>query len=284
MSAHCVHPTTLPEALQFRASMPGSVLLAGCTDVFPALGENVLAGPVIDLSGIEQARRIVVDDKTVRIGALATWTEIAKAKLPAELRCLQSAARQIGARQIQNVATIAGNLCNASPAADGVPPLLALDAEIELSSTAGVRCLPLGQFILGNRKTALRPDEIVTAILITRRQGPAQSAFLKLGARHSLAISIAMAATLIEADGAGKVAKAAIAVGACSVVAMRLPSLEQALCGQPISPALIALVTADLLSPLTPISDLRASADYRREAAATLVRRGLQDILEQGLQ
>jgi CO/xanthine dehydrogenase FAD-binding subunit len=283
MPFHCVHPTTLPEALRHRAAMPESILLAGCTDVFPALGPVPLTGRAIDLSAIEAAREIAVGDTEIRIGALATWTEIACALLPPHLRCLQSAARQIGARQIQNVATIGGNLCNASPAADGVPALLAVDAEVELSSATGVRRLPLGQFILGNRRTALRADEILTAILIPPRSGPTGSAFLKLGARSTLVISIAMTAVLLQSDGDGHVARAAVAVGACSVVAKRLEGLERALCGQPLSASLPEAVTTDHLAPLTPISDVRASADYRRDAAATLIRRGLREIVERGL-
>jgi CO/xanthine dehydrogenase FAD-binding subunit len=283
MPFHCVHPATLPEALLYRAAMPEGLLLAGCTDVFPALGPAPLTGPAIDLSGIAAAREIAVGDAEIRIGALATWTEIAGALLPPHLRCLQSAARQIGARQIQNVATIGGNLCNASPAADGVPPLLAVDAEVELSSATGVRRLPLGQFILGNRRTALGGDEILTAVLIPQRSGPAESAFLKLGARSTMVISIVMTAVVLESDGAGQVARAAVAVGACSVVARRLDSLERALCGQPLDAGLSGLVTADHLAPLAPISDVRASADYRRDAAATLIRRSLYDIVERGL-
>lgn len=263
--------------------MPESVLLAGCTDIFPVLDRVLKAGRGIDLSAIDSVRAIVVGETEIRIGALATWTEIAKADLPDRLHCLQASALRIGARQIQNVATIGGNLCNASPAADGVPALLVLDAEVELSSLSGTRRLPLTQFILGNRRTALRADEILTAVLIPRRRGPAQSAFVKLGARHSLVISIAMTAVLIGSDDAGKVSEAAVAVGSCSVVAKRLDSLERALLGQPVSADLAGLVSADHLASLTPISDLRASADYRRDAAAVLIRRALRDIVERSL-
>jgi CO/xanthine dehydrogenase FAD-binding subunit len=283
MSTRCSHPTSLPDALRQLAAAPDSVLLAGCTDVFPALSKSPIGGPVIDLSAIETARTISLDQTEIRIGALATWTDIATTVLPRHLRCLQSAARLIGARQIQNVATIGGNLCNASPAADGVPPLLALDAEVELSSLAGVRRLPLDSFILGNRRTALRPGEILTAVVIPQWRVPVGSAFLKLGARHSMVISIAMVAVLVESAGDGTVARAAVAVGACSVVAKRLAALEQALRGQPISAALTDVVTTDHLKSLSPISDLRASADYRRDVAATLIRRGLSEIAEGGL-
>ena len=104
------------------------------------------------------------------IGARTTWTDLVRHPLPPAFDALKQAAREVGSVQIQNVASVAGNLCNASPAADGVPPLLALDAEVELRSARRARaCLPLGDFILGNRRTALQAGELVTAIRDTRR-------------------------------------------------------------------------------------------------------------------
>ena len=125
--------------------------------------------------------------------------------------------------QIQNTGTIAGNLCNASPAADGAPPLLILDAEVELRSVEIARHVPLGEFILGNRKTALRADELMTAIRVPISAVEGQSASLKLGARRYLVISIAMVAARVVTADDGTIRKAAIAVGSCSAVAQRLP-------------------------------------------------------------
>jgi CO/xanthine dehydrogenase FAD-binding subunit len=178
--------------------------------------------------------------------------------------------------QIQNTGTVAGNICNASPAADGVPALLALDATVELSSAAGRRVLQLGEFILGNRRTARRPDELVTAILVPKpRHARAYATFLKLGARTYLVISIAMVAAVLEVAGS-TVAAARVAVGACSVVAQRLRRLEAELVGRPFAPGLGALVRADHLAPLSPIDDVRGTAEYRSDAAATLVARALE--------
>jgi CO/xanthine dehydrogenase FAD-binding subunit len=123
--------------------------------------------------------------------------------------------------QIQNSGTVAGNLCNASPAADGVPPLLALDASVELASVAGTRRLKLDDFILGPRRTARRADELLAAILIPKPRAAAHSHFLKLGARRYLVISIAMVAAAIESER-GKITTARVAVGACGPVAQRL--------------------------------------------------------------
>ena len=144
----------------------------------------------------------------------------------------KAAAREIGSVQIQNRGTVAGNLCNASPAADGVPPLLALDAEVELFSLSGVRRMPLAQFITGNRKTMRRSGEILAAVLIPRNIEAAASAFLKLGARKYLVISISMVAVVLQRDSASRVSEARIAVGSCSATARRLNELEKELVGR----------------------------------------------------
>jgi CO/xanthine dehydrogenase FAD-binding subunit len=256
----------------------GWTLLAGGTDHYPARVGRPRAENVLDLSALDGLRGISRQDGATgacwRIGALTTWTDVIEADLPALFDGLKRAAREVGGVQIQNRGTVAGNLCNASPAADGVPPLLALDAVVELASSRGRRELPLDRFILGNRRTARAPDEIVTAIRLPEPDGRASSAFVKLGARRYLVISIVMAAATVEWAGDGRVANARIAVGACSEVARRLPALEAALIGAP-SDQLAATVLADHVAPLAPIDDVRADADYRREAALILVRRAL---------
>jgi N-methylhydantoinase B len=258
-------------------------MLAGGTDIFPAKANDAAWGrgreePVLDLSAIPELRGITQDPRDFRIGAAVTWSEILAADLPPDFDALRLAAREVGGRQIQNRGTLAGNLCNASPAADGVPPLLCLDAEVELVSLEGSRRLPLSAFLLDNRQTALRPDELVSAILVPRPPTGARSTFLKLGARRYLVISIAMVAAWLRPDAEGKVAEARIAVGACSPVAQRLSKLEADLLGLPLDESLAATATPQHLTPLSPIDDVRASAGYRREAALTLVQRALAQL------
>jgi CO/xanthine dehydrogenase FAD-binding subunit len=187
---------------------------------------------------------------------------------------LKLAAREIGGIQIQNTATLVGNVCNASPAADGLPNLMALDAEVELASLDGRRQMPIGDFVIGNRKTKRRPDELVTALLVPRTAADAQSSFLKLGGRKYLIISIVMVAVVVEI-AQGSVEQARIAVGACSEIARRLPALEEELSGRPVGSSLATAVRPEHLSHLTPIDDLRATANYRRQAALVLLRRSL---------
>ena len=207
----------------------GGQVLAGGTDFFPSLGDRPVTGTVVDISGLGELKGVVKEPKHIRIGGLTTWTEVVKTPLPRGFDGLKAAAREIGGIQIQNRATVAGNLCNASPAADSVPPLLTLDADVELVSQAGVRRVALADFIVGNRKTLRRPDEILSQIFVPRRVENAASTFLKLGARRYLVISIAMVAAVIRMDSGGRVTDARVAIGSCSVVARRLPDLEQAL-------------------------------------------------------
>jgi CO/xanthine dehydrogenase FAD-binding subunit len=188
---------------------------------------------------------------------------------------LKAAAREIGSIQIQNRATVAGNLCNASPAADSVPPLLTLDAEVELASQVGIRRLPLADFIAGNRKTLLQPGEILSHVFVPRAIENAASTFLKLGARRYLVISIAMVAAVIQRSSTGHITDARVCVGSCSAVARRLRELELKLIGAPARAGLGLLATAHHLGDISPINDVRATAAYRRDAALTLVRRAL---------
>ena len=149
-------PSDLDEALGLLAE-GGARIIAGATDVYPGAGERALEGYYVDVSNISTLRGARLEGDAVRIGATTTWSDIVAADLPPAFEALKVAARDVGAAQIQNRGTIAGNLCNASPAADGVPPLLILDAEVELASRRGTRRLALDAFISGARSTLLAP-------------------------------------------------------------------------------------------------------------------------------
>lgn len=268
-------PKTLEEAVSLLSPQGGQIL-AGGTDFYPALGERLPLGLVVDITELPEMRGISIEADRVRIGGLTTWSEVIRAPLPRCFDALKAAAREVGSVQIQNRGTVAGNLCNASPAADGVPPLLALDAEVELVSAAGRRRLALAQFLVGNRKTQRRSDEILAAVLVSRKLENAASAFLKLGGRRYLVISISMVAAVLQDDGAGRVSEAHVAVGSCSARAQRLVSLERDLVGVRMADGIGGAVKAEHLSSLSPIDDVRATAEYRRDASLTLVRRTLE--------
>ena len=272
-------PKTLTEAVA-QLSTPGIQVLSGGTDFYPALGERVVQWPVLDISGLGELRGVKTEGDYVRIGGLTTWTDIVRTPLPRCFDALKAAAREVGSVQIQNRGTVAGNLCNASPAADGVPPLLALDAEVELAGPGGQRRMPLAQFLVGNRKTQRRADELLTTIWVPRGLEAAKSAFSKLGARRYLVISISMVAAVVLVEG-GQVAAARVAVGSCSAVAKRLTELERALAGVRADNGLGQVAQSEHLAALTPIDDVRATADYRRDASLTLVRRTLDACVEE---
>lgn len=281
----------LDTALEHLAE-PGTALLAGGTDWYPSRGEQAPPERMLDVTRIEGLDRLSHGTKGTRIGAAVTWSTLIASPLPPAFDALKSCAREIGSMQIQNTATLVGNLCNASPAADGMPALLALDARIELASRApsttpsgapseapsgvSTRLLPLADFVIGVRATVRRDDEIVTAIEIPPHAANTVSRFAKLGGRRYLVISIAMIALVIEADADGLIVVARVAVGSCSPVACRLPDLEHRLAGRHLhDPALADCVTADSVAVLSPIDDVRASAAYRRTAVMEMLRRML---------
>ena len=250
---------------------------AGCTDLFPATERKVLPGPILDISGIAELRGISRSRVGVTIGATTTWADILAGDLPPAFDGLKLAAREVGARHIQARGTIAGNLCNASPAADGVPPLLTLDASVTLQSTRGRRTLSLSDFIKGPRQTERAPDELVVSVNVPEEATEGTGSFLKLGARKYLVISIAMTAARIVVED-GNVQAAALAIGSCSPVATRLHAAEAALIGAPLEPMRI---TGEMIAPhLAPIDDMRADARFRREIALEMVRRTLMPLAE----
>ncbi|MER8603865.1 xanthine dehydrogenase family protein subunit M [Mesorhizobium sp. M1233] len=266
-------PTTVDDALALLGEGQWRIL-AGGTDFYPAQGSKPFRDNVLDINGLVALRGIAEAENHWLVGARTTWTDLVRHPLPAAFDALKQAAREVGSVQIQNVASIAGNLCNASPAAAGVPALLVLDAEVELRSAVATRHLPLAEFILGNRRTALQPGEMVTAIRIPKPATAGSSAFVKLGARRYLVISIAMAAARLAVED-GMVRNAAVAVGSWSVVAWRLAGVEAALRGPPVGHALATAIQSAPMDELSPIGDVRGSAEYRLDAAREIVARAV---------
>lgn len=276
--ASYLRPTSLDEALVALAERPWT-MLAGGTDIYPARVGRSVGDDILDVTALPELRAIAVSDEMIRIPALATWTDVIRADLPRAFDGLKAAARAVGGVQIQHRGTVAGNLCNASPAADALPNLIALDARVELTSATGRREVPVGAFVVGNRRTIRRPDELVTAVLVPRPGDSARSAFLKLGSRAYLVISIAMVAVVVEQGDDGAISTARIVVGACSEVPRRIGAAEARLVGREPTAALIEEIESADLADLTPIDDVRATAAYRRDAALTLVRRALAGVL-----
>lgn len=252
---------TLESALRMLREEPALVPIAGCTDVFVQLEFGGTPGTdYLDLTPLKQLARIAMNGDTLSIGALATWTDVQKSRLvKSRLPMLLEAAHQVGGVQIQNRGTVGGNLANASPAGDSLPVFAVAEATVVLASADGERRVPFGEFYTGYRQSVRRSDELLVAVEIGPLEG--RQVFRKVGTRAAQAISKVVFAGL---GGA----RPRLALGSVGPTVVRLPQTEAALA----SGAGLDAALAALQSEITPIDDLRSTADYRRTVAANLVR------------
>jgi len=274
-----LRPDSIAEALE-ALDQPGVTVVAGGTDFFPSLGSQAFDGTVLDVTGLPELLAIGYGRDSISIGGGVTWSGIVTADLPRCFDALRQAAKKIGSIQIQNRGTIAGNLCNASPAADGIPPLLVLDAEVVLQSVNGTRRLALHEFVLGRRHIQRQSNELVISIRVPAGMSDAYSVFKKLGSREYLVISIVMVAVSLQirrSEEGPCISEARIALGSCGPRALRIRTLEEALRGTIAEPGISRLVKKDHLVEFSPIDDVRASANYRVDAALILVRDALEE-------
>jgi carbon-monoxide dehydrogenase medium subunit len=212
----------------------------------------------------------------VSLGARVTHRALERSPhFQGALRGLVEGAEVVGGHQVRNVGTVGGNIVNASPAADVVPVLLALDAEVTCAGSGGERTLPLADFLLGPGRTGRRPDELLTAVRFARPAPRTATAFLKAGRRRAMEISVACVAARLTLDADGRCAGAAIALGAVAPTAVRVREAEAALVGRPLTPATLGEAGRAAAAACQPIGDVRASARYRRLLVETLVPRAL---------
>ena len=266
-------PSTLAEAVAALEREPGLLPVAGCTDlmVAPASKRAAVTG-VLDLLAIPELRGIRELDDRVEIGATVTFSEIAASPVVGRLfPALADAARQIGGWQIQNRATLGGNIANASPAGDALPVLLALGASLVIAGAGGEREIDYSRFHVGYRRTALERGELIARVRLPGPPAGSRQAFRKVGTRQAQAISkVAVAVCGLVREGR----VAALRLGAASVAAtpVRLEVAESAAVGRPLEEAAEAAARAAAES-VTPIDDVRSTADYRRFALHAVVRR-----------
>lgn len=285
-----LQPASLEEALsilavyQDRGEREGVCLLAGGTDLVPRLNRRALRPKaVVDLSGAENMRGLLIEAGRVRIGALVTHTELTKSAVLAEKgRILAQAAGVVGSPQIRNRGTIGGNLANASPAADTAPALMVLGARVKLARRSQERFLPLEEFFLGPGRTAITGDEVISEIIFDQTQPGQGASFHKLGKRNAQAISVASAAVFVEVEKAREAFKRVrIALGAVGPTPLRLKAAEEALIGQPVSHKIIREAAQLVAENIHPITDIRATAQYRKMVAAALFERAMLEALAQ---
>jgi carbon-monoxide dehydrogenase medium subunit len=256
--------------------------IAGGTNIIPYMrAETMLPELLIDLNGLEDLKYIREKNGTITIGALTTISElVASEVIRNKCQILHSAANSLGSPLTRNRATIGGNLADASPAADMAPPLLALEASIQ-TKRGGVegREIPLDKFFIGPNKTVLAEDELITQIRFSKPKDSARGIFIKLGLRNSLSISVVSIAVILDMEGL-VCQKARVALGAVAPTIIRAFHVESKLEGGEINENIIQECAEIVKEEISPISDIRASAEYRRLASSVILKRAIQQVLK----
>ncbi len=265
-------PRSLADALDLRARYTDAVAIAGGTDVMVEVnGGRLRPGRMIDLTGVPELLDWERRDGAVRLGAGVPYSRLVS-ELSGQLPGLAHAARTVGSPQIRNRGTIGGSLATASPAGDALPPLVAVDAVIEVASQRGGRTIAIGDFLLGPQRTSLAPDELVVAVDIPAARGP--QVYSRIGGRRAVTTPIASFA--LDIDPSGRVGAA---IGAAGPTVLRAPVAEAFLAGALAAGAVdegVAIRFGELCAAAAdPVDDLRASAAYRRHATAVLARRAV---------
>jgi carbon-monoxide dehydrogenase medium subunit len=277
MRFELLQPRSLREALQLKQEAgERAKLLAGGTDLLVLLKERKLkTEAVISLGKVRELNFIRGSEEGVTLGALVTHSAVAGSEIVRQkFPDLAEACAQIGAAQIQNLGTVGGNLCNASPAADTAPALLLSDAMLTLAGMQGVRRVSIHDFFLGPRQTVLRPDEILTEILLPHASGRRGATYLKLGRRHAMEIAIVGLGVAVHLNGSDHiVSECRIAMGSVAPTVVRARAAEEILRAREINDDVVDEVAAVAADAARPISDVRASAEYRLDMIRVLCRR-----------
>lgn len=256
--------------------------IAGGTDLM-LLMERELYQPdvLIDITRISSLQKLEIHNQGVNIGAAVTYSQLLASKtLFAAVPFLAKAIRTIGGVQVRNIATLVGNIANASPAADTLPPLYVLNAQVHVDGPQGNRVIPIGDFVLDVRQTALGPAELITHVSFTLPGQDWYGAFDKLGLRRSMAIAVASVAVLLKVKDRSTV-EARIALGSVAPTVIRLPEAEVALVGSVLEEDRIEQAAQLASEAAEPINDVRGSARYRKAVVAGLVRRALHELRSQ---
>ncbi len=274
-------PNNLDQALELLAdASPKARIMAGATDLILELERGIRpdVDTVIDITRIPGLDSIVLEDGWIQLGPLVTHNHCAGSNLIRDHAfALAHACWEVGAPQIRNRGTIAGNLITASPANDSITPLMALGAQVTLRSKEGKRVVQLSEFYEGVRKTVMKPDEVMVAIAFPVPSEATQTAFYKLGLRKAQAISVVNAAALVELSD-GKVQMARITLGSVAPKIIHATAAEDYLIGKDFSDEVIEEAARLAMDAATPIDDIRGSADYRRYMVEVCVRRSLKRI------
>jgi len=274
-------PKSVEEALEILTREgERAKVVAGGTDLIIQMKEGVIRRKkLIDIFNLDELRYIKLDDNVIRIGALTSFSEIARSPIIRKYaKILAEASKTVGSMQIMNKASIGGNIVNASPAADGVPPLYVLDAELVIRSKNGERVVPVEKFYLGYKKLDLRPDELLVEIRVRPMGESEDGIFLKHGPRLGDIISVVNMAILVKWSGDNVIEDAKIALGAVAPTIVRARSCEEYLAGKRPSEENILAAAGLVVRDISPIDDIRGTAEYRRELAINMLYMGLWEL------
>jgi CO/xanthine dehydrogenase FAD-binding subunit len=275
-----LQPGTLAEALELRAAHPDAVALAGGTDLMVELNfDRARPGAVLDLTRVPELTEWAPEDGRLRVGAGVTYTRIVD-ELGDRLPGLAIASRTVGSPQIRNRGTVGGNLATASPAGDGLPPLYTSGAEVELASRTGTRRVPVAEFVTGPKRTALAPDELITAFVLPPAAGPQQ--FAKVGTRNAMVIAVCSVSLALWPEER----RVATCIGSAGPTPLPAADADAFIAGvldehdywatrAPL-PDLALQRYGELVGQAArPIDDVRGTAAYRRHAVGVMARRTL---------
>ncbi len=272
-------PETLDQALRLISSQRNAKLIAGGTDLSVQIADSLISPEIlVDISGLEELKGIEEKNGFLSLGAATTIDELVSSSiLP---HCLVQGAKSIGSPQIRNIGTLGGNICNASPCGDTLTPLIALGGILVLVSSSARRKVRLEDFFIGPKMTVCADNEILTEVLIEKDYLQGRSAFRMTGKRSGQVISQVNVAIWLEAGKSREIEKIRAAVGSVAPVPLRLKRVEQALKGRAVHERLLKEVSELINEEIKPISDVRATDDYRRRVTVTLFRDALEEALQ----
>ena len=275
-----LRPASLDEALAARADHPQWLVIAGCTDVMVGATERPAPPGLIDVFGLPELVGVRIAPDAVVIGAATPYAEILASEIVRDrLPALSACVREIGAAQIQARGTMGGNIATSSPVGDTLPVLLAHDARVRVASARGERVIPYTEFCTGYRTTALADDELIVAVEIPAPSVDTRTSWRKVGTRKAQSISKVMAAIAARVEG-GRLSRCRVALGAVADRPVRIEAAERLLEGATAGPDAAEAAAEAVREAITPIDDVRSSADYRRFVAGNLVRRFVLDVAE----
>lgn len=268
---HYVRPATLTEALEVRRADPAALVVCGATDLaLHVTKKHELIPSILDISGIPELRTIEVANSGISFGAAATIQEVLESSAE-DVPALAAMLRVFGSRQIRNMATIGGNIGTASPVGDTLPVLLALRAEIELAGPGGARRIPVEEMITGYRRTACRPEELITRVFIPAVPPDVIIRSYKISRRRDLDISTVSAGFRLERDARGSVGTVLLAFGGMAEQTRRAVRTEMFLCGKQWSRPVVEEAMEALAKEFVPLNDVRGSAGFRTTVARNLL-------------